>query len=98
MKKVRVIPGGLSEDGRYMGSGNLLVPKQAGADEPPQERGKGRSGQGREAKGESPGKGNGNPLQYICLGNPMETGTWLAPPWVQEQSDMTKQLAQGLNF
>jgi len=48
--------------------------------------------------GKSPGKGNGNPLQYICLGNPMETGTWLAPPWVQKQSDMTKQLAQGLNF
>ena len=28
--------------------------------------------------GRSPGGGNGNPLQYSCLGNPMERGTWLA--------------------
>ena len=26
----------------------------------------------------SPGDGNGNPLQYICLGNPMERGAWWA--------------------
>ena len=26
----------------------------------------------------SPGEGNGNPLQYSCLENPMERGTWLA--------------------
>ena len=24
----------------------------------------------------SPGGGNGNPLQYSCLGNPMDRGTW----------------------
>ena len=24
------------------------------------------------------GKGNGNPLQYSCLGNPMERGAWQA--------------------
>jgi len=24
----------------------------------------------------SPGVGNGNPLQYPCLGNPMEKGDW----------------------
>ena len=23
-------------------------------------------------------KGNGNPLQYSCLGNPMDRGTWWA--------------------
>ena len=23
-----------------------------------------------------PGEGNGNPLQYSCLGNPMERGAW----------------------
>ena len=22
------------------------------------------------------GEGNGNPLQYSCLGNPMDRGTW----------------------
>jgi len=26
--------------------------------------------------GRSPGEGNGNPLQYSCLGNPMDGGTW----------------------
>ena len=28
--------------------------------------------------GRSPGKGNGNPLQYSCLGNPMDRRTWQA--------------------
>ena len=29
--------------------------------------------------GRSPGEGNGNPLQYSCLGNPMDRGAWWAP-------------------
>ena len=28
--------------------------------------------------GSSPGEGNGNPLQYSCLGNPMDRGAWWA--------------------
>ena len=28
--------------------------------------------------GRSPGEGNGNPLQYPCLGNPMDRGAWWA--------------------
>ena len=28
--------------------------------------------------GRFPGKGNGNPLQYSCLENPMDRGTWQA--------------------
>ena len=28
--------------------------------------------------GRSPGEGNGNPLQYSCLGNPMDGGAWWA--------------------
>ena len=28
--------------------------------------------------GKSPGKGNGNPLQYSCLENPMDRGAWWA--------------------
>ena len=28
--------------------------------------------------GRSSGEGNGNPLQYSCLGNPMDRGTWRA--------------------
>ena len=30
---------------------------------------------GRE---DSPGEGNGNPLQYSCLENPMDGGAWCA--------------------
>ena len=28
--------------------------------------------------GRSPGEGNGNPLQYSCLENPMDGGAWKA--------------------
>ena len=40
----------------------------------------------------SPGKGNDNPLQYSCLGNPMDQGAWWATysPWGHKESDMTK--------
>ena len=31
--------------------------------------------------GRTPGEGNGNPLQYSCLGNPMDRGAW----WVTIQ-------------
>ena len=26
--------------------------------------------------GRSPEEGNGNPLQYSCLGNPIDSGAW----------------------
>ena len=29
--------------------------------------------------GRSPGGGHGNPLQYSCLGNPLDRGAWQAP-------------------
>ena len=37
--------------------------------------------------GRSPGEGNGNPLQYSCLGNPMDRGACLgySPPGCKEQ-------------
>ena len=39
-----------------------------------------------------PGEGHGNPLQYSCLENPMDRGTWQATAhWVAE-SDTTEQL------
>ena len=33
--------------------------------------------------GGRPGEGNGNPLQYSCLENPMDRGAWQVPvsPW-----------------
>jgi len=42
--------------------------------------------------GRSPGEGNGNPLQYSCLGNPMDRGAWRATVHeVTIESDTTKQ-------
>ena len=38
--------------------------------------------------GRSPGGGHGNPLQYSCLGNPMDRGVWQAVRGVTE-SDLT---------
>ena len=38
--------------------------------------------------GRSPGEGNGNPLQYPCLGNPMHRGAWEATvPGLAKESD-----------
>ena len=52
--------------------------------------------------GKPPGEGNGNPLQYSCLENPMDGGAWWAAeshgrrslvgcsPWGHKYSDMTE--------
>ena len=43
--------------------------------------------------GRSPGEGNGKPLQYSWLENPMDRGTWWATVHgVAKESDLTKQL------
>ena len=40
--------------------------------------------------GRSPGGGNGNPLQYSYLENPMDRGTWWAnSPEGRKESDRT---------
>ena len=40
--------------------------------------------------GRSPGGGSGNPLQYSCLGNPMDRGAWWAEAYgIAKESDMT---------
>ena len=42
------------------------------------------------SSGRSPGEGNGNPLQYTCLENPMDRGAWWAiVHMVTKQSDET---------
>ena len=43
--------------------------------------------------GRSPGGGNGNPLQYSCLENPMDIGAWWATIHGVTESDMTEQLS-----
>ena len=45
--------------------------------------------------GRPPGEGTGNPLQYSCLGNPLDRGTWWATVHgIAKQLDMTEQLKQ----
>ena len=39
--------------------------------------------------GISPGEGSGNPLQYSCLENPMDTGAWWATVHGIAESEMT---------
>ena len=48
--------------------------------------------------GRSPGEGNDNPLQYSCLGNPMDRGAWWATVHgVTKESDTTQQLNSNNN-
>ena len=41
--------------------------------------------------GRSPGEGNGNPLQYSCLGNPMDREETSRSPCGRKELDMTEQ-------
>jgi len=46
----------------------------------------------------SPGEGNGNPLQYSCLENPMDRGAWRTTVhWVAKESDTVEQLNNSNN-
>ena len=46
--------------------------------------------------GRSPGGGNGNPLQYSCLGNPMDRGAWR--PWGLKRVRLDLETRQQLEF
>ena len=48
--------------------------------------------------GRSLGEGNGNPLQYFCLEDPMDRGTWQATVHRVAESDPTKQLNFHFSF
>ena len=46
--------------------------------------------------GRFPGEGNGNPLQYSCLENPMDRGAWC--PWGHKEWDTTERLHFHFHF
>ena len=50
--------------------------------------------------GRSPGEGNGNPLQYSCMENPINRGRNLEGyrPWGHKQSDTAEQLTLSLSI
>ena len=62
------------------------------------------AGDGRDVRsipgwGRSPGGGNGNPLQYSYLENPMERGAWTGySPKDFRESDMPEQLSTSHSF
>ena len=48
--------------------------------------------------GRSPGEGSGNPLQYSCLGNPMDRGPWRGTiRGVEKELDTTERLNNNNN-
>ena len=40
--------------------------------------------------GRSPGEGNGNPLQYSCLENPMDRGVWVLQSMGSQKTEVTE--------
>ena len=47
--------------------------------------------------GASPGEGNGTPIQYSCLENPIDRGAWWAT-WSCKESDTTERLTLSLSI
>ena len=49
--------------------------------------------------GRCPGEGKGNPLQYSCLGNPMDRGAWWATVHgAAKEMDMTERLNSNCSY
>ena len=59
-----------TQDKRGASQGALMVKN------PPANAGDTRDTGSIPGWGRSPGEGNGNPLQYSCLENPMDSGAW----------------------
>ena len=63
---------------------------------PPANAGEARDLVSIPGSGRFPGQGNGNPLQYSSLGNPMDRGAWratvheAAKSWTQPRNGISK--------
>ena len=65
---------------------------------PPANAGDTRDAGSIPGSGRSPGRGNSNPLQYSCLENSMDRGSWWATvPGVAKESDTTWRLSSNNN-
>ena len=69
---------------------NLGFPGGAVVKKPPANAGDARDAGSILASGRSPGVRNGNLLQYSCLENPMDRGTWWATVHGVTQLDTTE--------
>ena len=68
----------------------LDFPSGSGVKNPPDNAGDKRGVSSIPGSSRSSGEGNGNPLQYSCLGNLMDRGAWQATVYgVAKESDMT---------
>ena len=66
-----------SAAGRPLSSSSVSQVVLVGKD-PPAEAGEAGDSGSLPALGSSPGEGHGNPLQYSCMENTMDRGTWQA--------------------
>ena len=69
---------------------SLSFPSGTGVKNLPANGGDAREASSIPGLGRSPGKGNDNPLQYSCLENSMDRGTWWATVHGVTESDMTE--------
>ena len=71
-------------------SWEVMLLEAGGSDSKMSARNAGNTGS-TPGSGRSHGEENGNPLQYSCLENSMDRGTWWAnSPWGRKEWDATK--------
>ena len=75
---------------RLSSSSNMVLWVALGVKNPPTNAGDVRDVCLIPGLGGAPGGGHGNPLQYSCLENPMDKGSWQATVHRVAESDMTE--------
>ena len=75
--------------------GDLGFPGGSVVENPPANTGRVEDTGSVPGLGRSPGEGNGSPLQYSCLGNPLDRGAWqvtvpgVAKSWTRLSTEKT---------